>query len=162
MRRTRLRVGVLVVVAFISSSPLVADEFMFWSADFSPISLDAITTRDEVSTGSEVLNLHTTGNCEISADNSSAAVLTGPGGDVLLTDYALSFDGDGVTSTGGSDVDYTSYDSFLVPAVQITCVGGDSMVKVTLSARARNQPGDVANAGSYSAVVTLTTSWTGP
>jgi hypothetical protein len=88
--------------------------------------------------------------------------LSGPGGDTLVTEYKLTFDGDGSSATGASTVDYTSYESFLNPAVSVTHVGGDDAVIVTLYVRAGNYLGDLANSGSYSATQTLTASWVGP
>ena len=56
-------------------------------------------------------------------------------------------------------VSYTLYSSFLSSASVITHVSGDGAVVVTLSARATNDSGNVADAGNYSATQTLTASW---
>ncbi|MHC4592026.1 MAG: hypothetical protein ACYS8L_04935 [Planctomycetota bacterium] len=154
----RLAAVALVVV----SLPLARAQVMQWSGNFGAINLPSITTQSSVVTGNSTAELETTGNCELTADNSATAQLSGPGGDVLVTEYSLTFDGDGASATGAATVDYTTYSSFLSPAVAITHVGGDDYVQVTLHVRAQNFAGDVANAGAYSATQTITASWVGP
>lgn len=153
---------VLAAATSLSSWSAVAQEVMQWSGNFPSISLAPITSQAAVSVGSSTVSLLLTGDAEISADNSDAARLTGPDGDALVTEYALAFDGDGHGSTGGPAVDYTPYDSFLAAGVPVTHVVGDDIVDVTLSVRAQNPAGDVANAGAYSARATLTVTWVGP
>lgn len=135
---------------------------MYWDADFDPISLLSIQTRDQVRQGQSITTLTTTGDAEITADNSTTARLNGPGGDSLYTEYGLNFDGSGTGKTGGENVDFISYDSFLSTPAYITHVTGDNDVEVTLRVRASNYAGEVANAGAYSATQTLTVSWVGP
>lgn len=152
-----------VCLALIYSALLVqGQEQMRWQGSFDTISLPNIQTRDQVSTGSSSIVLNTTGNAEISADNTDAAKLTEPSGDSLYTEYKLEFDGDGVSSTGGTTVDFTSYDSFLTSSAQVTYVFGDKWVTVTLSVRASNYANQLANAGTYSATQTLTAAWVDP
>jgi len=152
-----------VCLILICSALLVeGKDSMRWLGGFQVISLQDIQTRTQVSTGSSSITLLTTGNAEISADNTDAARLTEPGGGGLYTEYMLEFDGDGASSTGGTTVDFTSYDSFLTSPAQVTHVLGDDRVTVTLSVRASNYANQLANAGTYSATQTLTASWVGP
>ena len=143
-------------------SPLrVSTQTMNWESNFSSINLGTITVRAEILEGSSTVRLLMTGDVEISADNGATARLSEPGGDILVTEYKLTFDGNGSSATGASTIDYTSYESFLNPAVLITHVVSDDDVNVTLYVRARNQAGDLANSGSYSATQTLTVTWSG-
>lgn len=135
---------------------------MRWQGFFGGITLQDIQTRDQVSTGSSSITLVTTGDAEISAENGEDARLTEPEGDSLYTEYKLEFDGDGASSTGGTTVNFTSYDSFLTSPAQVTHVLDDDQVTVTLSVRASNYANQLANAGTYSATQTLTAAWVGP
>jgi hypothetical protein len=135
---------------------------MYWSGNFSPIALANIGNRDQICQGSSQVTLYTSGNAEISADNTATARLTKAGGDNLYTEYKLQFDGDGVSATGGSTVDFTSYDLFLNSHATVTHISGDNAVQVTLYVRASNYTGQLADAGDYSATQTLTVSWIGP
>jgi hypothetical protein len=153
---------VLAAAASLSSWSAVAQDVMQWAGNFPSIALTPITSQAGVSAGSATMSLLLTGDAEISADNSNAARLNGPNGDTLVTEYALAFDGDGHGSTGGPAVGYTPYDSFLAGGVPVTHVVGDDIVDVTLSVRAQNPAGDVADAGAYSARATLTVTWVGP
>lgn len=152
----------LAMAAGLAASTAQAQEIMQWLSDFPAIALSPISTQAAVSIGSSTATLLLNGDADISADNSTAARLTGPGGDTLVTEYKLVFDGDGHGGTGGPAVDYTPYDSFLVPGVPITHVVGDDDVDVTLYVRAQNPTGNVANAGNYAATATLTVTWVGP
>jgi hypothetical protein len=141
---------------------LLGQDFMYWEDDFEPIILDDLTARDGVSEGEAQIKLFTSGDAEISADNTDAARLTEPGGDSLYTEYKLKFDGNGTSKTGGSSVSFTSYDSFLSTPAYVTHVPDDNDVKVTLSVKASNYDGQLANAGTYTATQTLTVHWVGP
>jgi len=136
-------------------------EVMYWD-NFSTIALGNIGSRTQVSEGSSQITLYTTGNAEISADNTATARLTKAGGANLYTEYKLQFDGDGVSQTGGSTVDFTSYDSFLSSPAAVTHITGDDAVQVTLYVRASNYANEVADAGTYNATQTLTVHWVGP
>jgi hypothetical protein len=136
----------------------VAD-IMEWEANFPPIALADITSQGASVTGSATITLYTNGDVDISADNTTAAQLTGPASDTLVTEYALAYDGDGVTNTGGLAVLWTLYSSFLGVASRVTHVPGDGAVDVTLSVRASNAGGTLANAGAYAATQTLTATW---
>lgn len=136
--------------------------FMYWSGNFSPIALANIASRTDAPNGSSQITLSTNGDAEISADNTNTARLTESGGDHLYTEYKLEFDGDGVSTTGGSTVDFTSYDSFLSSPAAVTYIPDDNDVQVTLYVRASNYTGQLADAGNYSAAQTLTVSWVGP
>jgi hypothetical protein len=146
----------------VCASRLSAEDAMSWVSNFGPISLGPLTTQAEVKTASSTATLVTTGDCEISADQSSVAQLSGPGGDTLITEYKLECDGDGGTHTGGAMVDFTAYDTFLASPAMIRHVPSDDEVVVTLWVRAKNYPNYLANAGDYTATQTLTVHWTGP
>ena len=151
-----------VILTLICFPLLMGADFMYWDGNFSPITLQNIGNRDQVREGNSQITLFTSGDAEISADNSDAARLTEPGGDSLYTEYKLEFDGDGVSNTGGTTVDFTSYDSFLSSPVSVTYVPDYNDVQVTLSVRASNYPEQLANAGTYTATQTLTVHWVGP
>jgi hypothetical protein len=138
-----------------------AQDEMYWESNFGPITLASIAQRSETPEGSSTARLILTGDVSLSADNGTGARLTEPGGDYLVTEYALEFDGDGQSATGREDVSYTSYGSFISTHVTITKVGADSDVVVTLNVRASMNVGDVADASSYAATQTLTASWAG-
>ena len=157
-----VQVIVSVCVILICSGLLMSQGFMYWESNFGPITLANITTQNGVSEGESEVTLFTSGDAEISADNTDAARLTGPGGDSLYTEYKLKFDGNGINKTGGSIVSYTSYDSFLITPAYVTHIPDDNDVKVTLSVKASNYTGQLANAGIYTAAQTLTVHWVGP
>lgn len=140
-----------------------AEDYMYWSSNFDPISLSSISSQAQVREGSATITLYTTGNAEISADNTAS----GPAElscetDVLVTEYKLSFDGDGSSATGGADTSYAAYDSFLSTPAAITYVASDDTVQVTLYVRASNSVDDVSDSGTYNATQTLTVTWVGP
>jgi len=162
MKLTISHIVVVVIVALICFTQLSGQDFMYWEDDFEPIILDDLTARDGVSEGEAQVKLFTSGDAEISADNTDAAKLTEPGGDTLYTQYKLKFDGKGISKTGGSSVSFTSYDSFLSTPAYVTYVPDDDDVKVTLSVKASNYDGQLANAGTYTATQTLTVHWVGP
>jgi hypothetical protein len=134
-------------------------EIMEWDTAFPAINLASITTQSQQVTGSAITTLYTNGNVDITADNTTAAQLTASGGATLVTEYSLSYDGNGVSATGGSAVSYATYDVFLSTPSRITHVTGDGAVVLTLGVRASNHAGDVSEATSYSATQTLTASW---
>jgi len=162
MKLTVTHIVVSVCLALICSALLLGADFMYWDSNFDPIMLANITMQDGESEGESEVWLFTTGNAEISADNTDAARLTEPGGDSLYTEYKLKFDGDGTDKTGGPKVNFTTYDSFLSPPASVTHVADDKDVKVTLSVKASNYSGQLANAGTYTATQTLTVHWVGP
>jgi hypothetical protein len=137
-------------------------EVMYWSGNFSTIALASIANRTDTPSGSAQITLYTTDNAEISADNTAAARLTKAGGANLYTEYKLEFDGNGASATGGSTVDFTSYNLFLNSHAAVTHISSDDAVNVTLSVRASNYTGQLADAGDYSATQTLTVIWVGP
>jgi hypothetical protein len=162
--KMKLRVPhIIVVILILLCLPLfMGADFMYWSGNFSPIALGNIGNRDQVCQGSSQVTLFTSGDAEISADNTDAARLAEPGGDSLYTEYKLEFDGDGVSKTGGSTVDFTGYDLFLSSPATVTHIPDDNDVQVTLYVRASNYTGQMADAGNYSATQTLTVYWIGP
>jgi hypothetical protein len=146
-----------------ASITVTVADIMEWSGNFSTIALPDITTQTSAPTGSQTTILYTNGNVDITADNTTAAQLS-LGADpnqTLVTSYMLTDDGDGINTTGGTDeTSYTMHSSFLSPtAYIITHVAGDGAVVITLHAEAKNPSGEVADAGSYSAIQTLTAAW---
>lgn len=143
---------------------VTVNSIMEWSAaSYADIALAAITAQSDTPSGNRDFTLYTNCNSEISADNTVTAQLDNDGAstDTLVTEYQLAFDGDGATATGGTDVgSWTDYSTFLSTASAVTHVDGDGAAVITLSARASNNAGEVADAGSYSATQTLTASWT--
>jgi len=153
---------IIVVILILLCFPLLMGaDFMYWS-NFSPITLQNIGSRDQVCQGSSQVTLFTNGDVEISADNNAIARLNEPGGDNLYTEYKLEFDGDGVSATGGETVDFTRYDLFLNSHATVTHITNYDAVQVTLSVRASNYTGQLADADDYSATQTLTVYWVGP
>ncbi len=152
----------LILLALFSTLLCAADQ-MYWDGSFDPINLDNINTKSSVSQASSSITLITTGNAQISADNTDTAQLS-CATDTLVTTYKITFDGDGSSDTGGSNVDYADYDTFLTGPAEgdVTYVADDNDVVVTLFARAENDSLDVADAGDYSATQTLTVQWVGP
>ena len=152
---------VIVIVAVICTVQLSGADFMYWESNFAPIALANLTTQSQSENGSSNVTLFTSGDVEISADNSTTAQLSAST-DSLVTEYKLTFDGDGSSATGGSMVDWTAYDSFITTPAAVTHVPDDNDVVVTLYVRASNYSGDVADAGTYTATQTLTAHWAGP
>lgn len=142
------------------STKTIAEDSMYWMGNFGEVSLGNLATQSDIKTASASVVLFTTGDCELSANRTIAARLSGEG-DNLITEYKLEFDGNGSSKTGSSTVDYESYDNFISSPLIITHVSFDDQVSITLSVRARNNPNNIANAGNYSATQTLTVSWAG-
>ncbi len=136
-------------------------EIMEWESNFSAIDLGTITAQADVVSGSSTVTLFTNGDVTITANNSDTAELAEPGGVTLYTEYGLKYDGDGDSATGGADVAYTVYSSFLSGGSAVTHVAGDGAVDVTLQVRASNVAGTLGDAGTYTATQTLTASWAG-
>jgi hypothetical protein len=134
-------------------------QIMEWDAAFPAINLASITTQSQQVMGTAATTLYTNGNVDITADNTTASRLTSSGGATLVTEYSLSYSGDGVAATGGSAVSYATYDVFLSTPSLITHVTGSGNVVLTLGVRASNHTGTVAEATSYSSTQTLTATW---
>ncbi len=134
-------------------------EIMEWDGSFPAINLASITTQSQLVMGTAATTLYTNGNVNITADNTVNSRLTSSGGAALVTQYSLSYSGDGVIATGGSTVPYATYDVFLSTPSLITHVTGSGAVVLTLGVQASNQPGNVGEATSYTATQTLTASW---
>jgi len=145
-------------VATCSITVTVAD-IMEWEANFPAIALSNIASQGASVTGTSMMTLYTNGDVHISANNTTAAQLTGPNNDTLVTEYGLAYDGDGLTNTGGNTVNYTLHNLFLAAPSVVTHVPNDGAVEVTLSVRASNETGTLANAGLYSTTQTLTATW---
>jgi hypothetical protein len=142
------------------SISVTVNTIMEWAGNFSDIGLTAISDQADAPEGSQAQTLYTNCNLEISADITTAARLSSAT-DSLVTKYKLSYDGDGSTLTGGPGVNtWTDYTTFLSAASAVTHVNTDGAVNITLYVQASNPNGEVADAGSYTAVQTLTASWT--
>lgn len=140
------------------------DGLMEWAGNFTNIDIaEHITEQNDQITGNGTATLYTNDDVTITADNTVAAELDNDGAssDTLVTEYQLEYDGDGVTATGGSTVSYTEYDTFLSSSSAVTHISEDGAVVVTLTVRASNDAGNVADSGAYSATQTLTAAWAG-
>lgn len=139
-------------------------QIMEWLANFSAIDLEDITTQTSAPTSSGTATLYTNGDVSITANNTAAAQLklgTDPN-QTLVTSYKLTDDGgaDDAGGTGGTDQgSYIVHSSFLSPAYAIIHAAGDGAVVIELHVEAKNEDGDVADVGPYSATQTLTAAW---
>ncbi len=162
----RYVINYIVIVLFILISfPMFicADDYMYWDSNFGSISLLSIDSQNQVREDSATTTLYTSGDAQISADNTpSGPAELSYASDTLVTEYKLAFDGNGSSATGGAGTAYAEYDSFLTPAVDVTYITDDNDVKVTLWVRVSNNSDEVADAGEYLATQTLTISWVGP
>jgi len=132
------------------------DPIIEWAApSFATIAIPNITARGDTPSASQMLVLYTNCDLDITADHSTAARLTKTT-DTLVTEYKLEYDGDGDPDTGGATVDWTDYATFIPVGSAVTHYPLDGAVNVTLSARASNEAGTLADAGNYTATQTLT------
>ena len=138
----------------------VADIVEWEAASFANITLANITSQGVPVSDSAELDLYINGDVDITADNTVTAELSEAGGDTLVTEYQLEYDGNGVAATGGATVSWTAYGTFLDGAGSaVTHFSKDGAVGVTLSARASCDTGNVPDAAAYSATQTLTATW---
>jgi hypothetical protein len=133
------------------------DEIIEWAAPkaFDTIAIANITAQGDTPSASKSLVLYTNCDLDITANHTAAARLTKTT-DTLVTEYKLEYDGDGNTNTGGATVDWTDYATFIPVGSAVTHKTLDGAVNVTLSARASNAAGTLADAGNYTATQTLT------
>jgi len=169
LNKTKLILGyilLVLVLIFVWSELLMGADYMYWDAPkkFATIALANITNQGDRPEASQPLVLYTNGDAEISADTGTAAQLKSASNDTLVTEYRLTFSGDGTTKTGAAATSYQSYEQFLTPlhSVVITHVADYNDVTVTLHVRASNYANDLADAGTYTATQTLTVHWVGP
>lgn len=135
---------------------VTVDEIIEWAdVSFATIAIDPITNRGDTPSASQSLVLYTNCDLDITADHTAAAQLTKTT-DTLVTEYKLEYDGNGSTATGGATVDWTDYATFIPVGSAVTHYTLDGAVDVTLSARASNAAGTLADAGDYTATQTLT------
>jgi len=138
-----------------------------WAGNFADIPLTAISAQADTPEDNKTQTIYTNCNFEIDADQTTTAQLSSAT-DTLVTKYKLADDGDGSADTGAAaDAEaasgiatWTDYNSFLSTALAVTHVDTDGAVDITLYVQASNPAGEVADAGSYSAIQTLTASWT--
>jgi hypothetical protein len=154
---------VCILLFLVFCGVLCGADYMYWSGNFPAINVAGnITKRSDAVSGSSMTTIYLNVNAQITANNGAASQLT-CGTSNLLTEYKLSFDGNGSGSTGGAaSGDWSPYNTFLSTPAAITFVPDDNDVKVTLEVRASIIPGQLADAGNYTATQTLTVSWTGP
>lgn len=153
----------MLVILFLCPMFVWAVDYMYWDSNFGPISLLSINSQAQTREGSVTVTLITTGDAEIFADNTAS----GPAElscatDTLVTEYKLSFDGNGSGATGRAATSYETYDTFLSTSAFITYVTDDNDVDVTLWVRASNNPDEVSDSDTYNATQTLTVTWVGP
>jgi hypothetical protein len=135
---------------------VTVDEIIEWAAaNFATIAIPNITAHGDTPDANQSLVLYTNCALNITADHSTAARLTKTT-DTLVTEYKLEYDGDGDPDTGGATVDWAEYDTFIPVGSLVTHYPLDGAVNVTLSARASNAAGTLADAGNYTATQTLT------
>jgi hypothetical protein len=161
MKLKAAHITAVIVITSVCSSLLISQDFMYWESNFESITIPNITSRDAEEEGEGEATLFTSGDCEISADNSTTAQLS-LGLATLRTQYKLRFDGTGTTKTGGPQVNFTDYDTFLSTPASVTHVAGDDDVVVKLVVKVTNYADQLADAGTYSATQTLTVHWIGP
>ena len=147
------------------------DELIEWDdpngGNFDTIAIPNLTDQSTPQNASKMLVLYTNGDVHITADlttepNDAQLTHDGPSVDTLVTEYKLEYDGDGNPDTGGTNVDWTDWTTFLGTGSTVTHVTLDGAVAVTLFARASNADGTLADAGNYHAHQTLTASWGAP
>jgi hypothetical protein len=151
------------LMVFLSAAVCPALDPNWTKTDFDSITLSNISSQNQTSVGNSTITIYTEVNIHIIADNTAASQLTHQRGeakeDTLVTEYRLTFDGDGSSATGAADTGYVQYNSFLSEPVTVTHFGSDNYVDVTLWVRAGNRTGNVANRGIYNATQTLTITW---
>ena len=133
------------------------------AGNFLSIVIPDITDQATSRSNSRMLVLYTNGDLNITADDSNDAQLIErvTSNDTLVTEYKLEYDGDGATETGGTNVPWALYNAFIPSGSgsAVTHYTLDGAVEVTLFARASNDTGNVADAGAYTALQTLTATW---
>ncbi len=149
-----------------ASVTVTVNDIMEWAGNFSTIELSAITAQTSDPTSSQTATLYTNGNVDITADTTGTEAQLALGTDpnqILTTSYKLVDDGDGSATTGGTDeTEFTGYATFISSGYTVTHVAGDGADVITLHAKAINPSGEVADAGDYTAIQTLTATWGTP
>ena len=157
---------VVMVLAIITLPQIICavNEYVWGTFNPATISLTNISKQSDVREGSSTITLTISGadpEAVITADNTTAAQLSN-GTDTLVTEYKLTFDGDGTSGSGGTSMtEYVAYDTFLSDGLHIQQAGGDTNVQVTLHVQASNRPNEVSDAGDYTATQTITVTWDG-
>jgi hypothetical protein len=158
------------ILAIVITPAIISADGYNWHSNFGQITLENISSQSDVREGSSTVDLEITTtdeNAIITADNGSAAQLTFTSGsvtDTLVTEYKLTFDGDGTgTKSGAADMqNYVEYNNFLSSeGIEVKYVPGDPTIGVTLWVRASNRAHNVAETGTYTATQTLTITWDG-
>jgi hypothetical protein len=163
MKLTLVYILALLILTFVWTELLVGQSFINWESSFDPITLPSITSKNQMSEGSSSATLSINGDVEISADNPNPAeAQLSYATDTLVTEYKLTFDGDGKSATGGIDTSYETYETFLTTAIRLTHIEYDDDVEVTLHVKASNYANDLPDAGTYTATQTLTVHWVDP
>jgi len=144
---------------------VTVDGIMEWQSDFNDIALTTITAQGDTPEDSDSIRLYTNGNVSITAQNGVAARLDhDTTDDTLVTKYKIAFDAaagpDTYGTPGAKGATYQTYDQFLNgTAATVTHSTDDGSIVVTLYVQASNDPFELADAGDYSALQTLTAAW---
>jgi hypothetical protein len=145
---------------------VTVDEIIEWDDTVNGGNFDTIAITPNISaqadtpSASQSLVLYTNCDLDITADNTAAALLTKTT-DTLVTEYKLDYDveADGA-DTWGVPKDWALHNLFLAGGAStpsaVTHETLDGAIEVTLSARASNAAGTLADAGDYTATQTLT------
>ena len=161
---------IVIVTLVLIFLPILMGAEMYWTSEnFDPISLPNITSQNSQVSDTSSLTLTTSGDAEISANNTAS----GPAElscttDTLVTEYKLTFDSVGGTTGVGTGEDggteWQLYSVFLTTGTEgdVTHVPDDNDVEVTLYVRASNNPDEVSDSDTYNATQTLTVTWVGP
>ncbi|MCX5633236.1 MAG: hypothetical protein NTW93_06155 [Phycisphaerae bacterium] len=172
-------VSVVLALTFLSTVICDAEKAYKWQSNFPNIDLDAqsedapIVEHADAPEGSatitlDIVDINVT-EAVITADHTTNEPQLHCATDTLVTEYMLSFDGDGSSKSGptveavaasGSNT-YKTYDTFLSIPLVITYANNDNDIQVTLHVKASNNEDKVADSGNYEATQTLTVAWGG-
>lgn len=141
----------------------IVEEIAEWSGNYSTIQLPDVTDQSSYTADANaVKKLYMNANVDITA--SATAQLKKDGTDpnnVLVTEYKLTFDGNGSAATGvASPTTWRPHNTFATGGESVVFVSEDGEVDVRLHVRAKNVVGELADAGTYSTIQTLTIAWT--
>jgi len=178
MRKLLIRLTVVIALCLTTNSALAdivydadatadvnctVEEIAEWSGNYSTIQLPDVTDQSSYTADANaVLKLYMNADVKITGNASAQLKKDGTDSDnVLVTEYKLTFDGDGETATGvASPTDWRPHNTFATGGETVTFVSKDGEVDVRLHVRAKNVVGELADAGTYSITQTLTIAWT--
>lgn len=114
---------------------VTVDQIVEWEgAAYAAINLTTIDDKGDTPDGNSVYTLWLNCDVTLTADNTAAAELDNdpPGSDTLVTEYKVTYDGDGDPDTGGTDTTYETYNNFISGGSAITHYDGDGAVEIRL------------------------------